>query len=55
MRLCWSGDVVTEPTTGGHGAAGVPSLEGLHGTVPVPPSAAGFWRQTPNRRSVTSN
>src|SRR5207248_8617 len=22
-----------------------PSLEGLHGTVPVPPPSAGFWRQ----------
>ena len=26
-------------------ADGTPSLEGLHGTVPVPPPAAGFWRQ----------
>jgi manganese transport protein len=25
--------------------AGSPSLEGLHGSVPVPPPAAGFWRQ----------
>jgi manganese transport protein len=24
---------------------GTPSLEGLHGTVPLPPPAAGFWRQ----------
>src|SRR5437899_2123671 len=24
---------------------GVRSLEGLHGTVPVPPAGAGFWRQ----------
>jgi manganese transport protein len=27
------------------GAAETPSLEGLHGTVPVPPAGAGFWRQ----------
>src|SRR6266403_1264389 len=26
-------------------AAGSPSLEGLHGTVEIPPPAAGFWRQ----------
>jgi len=26
-------------------ATGTPSLEGLHGTVPVPPVGAGFWRQ----------
>ena len=24
---------------------GLKSLEGLHGTVPVPPASAGFWRQ----------
>ena len=24
---------------------GTPSLQGLHGTVPVPPAGAGFWRQ----------
>jgi manganese transport protein len=28
-----------------NGEAGIRSLEGLHGTVPVPPDAAGFWRQ----------
>src|SRR3954464_13419787 len=27
-----------------NGTAGAPSLEGLHGTVPVPPANAGFWR-----------
>jgi manganese transport protein len=27
------------------GPAGAVSLEGLHGTVPVPPASAGFWRQ----------
>ena len=26
-------------------ATAAPSLEGLHGTVPVPPPSAGFWRQ----------
>jgi manganese transport protein len=26
-------------------AEDAPSLEGLHGTVPVPPAGAGFWRQ----------
>jgi manganese transport protein len=26
-------------------AANTPSLEGLHHTVPIPPPAAGFWRQ----------
>ncbi len=42
MRLAWGGDVAA---AGGNGAAGVPSLEGLHRSVPVPPPAAGFWRQ----------
>jgi manganese transport protein len=28
-----------------NGVAGPRSLEGLHGTVPVPPPSAGFWRQ----------
>lgn len=28
-----------------NGAAGPRSLEGLHGTVPLPPPSAGFWRQ----------
>jgi manganese transport protein len=27
-----------------NGETGIRSLEGLHGTVPVPPAAAGFWR-----------
>src|SRR5437764_14171131 len=36
------GPVVT-PTDGG--AAEATSLEGLNGTVPVPPPTAGFWRQ----------
>jgi manganese transport protein len=27
------------------GPTGTPSLEGLHGSVPVPPANAGFWRQ----------
>src|SRR5438552_8752383 len=27
------------------GEVGSRSLEGLHGTVPVPPDKAGFWRQ----------
>jgi manganese transport protein len=29
----------------GNGTAEPESLEGLHGTVPVPPAGAGFWRQ----------
>jgi manganese transport protein len=37
------------PTTpadaGGDAAAGHVSLEGVHGTVAVPPSSAGFWRK----------
>jgi manganese transport protein len=33
----------TSPSANGEG--GSPSLEGLHGTVPVPPPAAGFWKQ----------
>src|SRR5271167_2228987 len=28
-----------------NGYAGTPSLEGLHGTIAVPPASAGFWRQ----------
>ncbi len=28
-----------------NGETGARSLEGLHGTVPVPPAGAGFWRQ----------
>src|SRR5207249_3306194 len=28
-----------------NGQIGTRSLEGLHGTVALPPSAAGFWRQ----------
>lgn len=28
-----------------NGDGGIRSLEGLHGTVPVPPAKAGFWRQ----------
>jgi manganese transport protein len=28
-----------------NGDAGTPSLEGLHGTIAVPPASAGFWRQ----------
>jgi manganese transport protein len=42
----------TEGLNNGNGAGeppllleATPSLEGLHGTVPVPPPAAGFWRQ----------
>jgi manganese transport protein len=31
--------------TPSNGAVGTRSLEGLHGTVAVPPPAAGFWRQ----------
>src|SRR5262249_41812451 len=31
------------PPSNGHVASR--SLEGLHGTVPVPPNGAGFWRQ----------
>ena len=30
---------------GGAAPAGHPSLEGVHGTVAVPPARAGFWRQ----------
>jgi len=29
----------------GQGTAGTRSLEGLHGSVPLPPPSAGFWRQ----------
>ena len=31
--------------SGGNGAADGRTLEGLHGSVPLPPAAAGFWRQ----------
>jgi manganese transport protein len=33
------------PSPSANGDVGTPSLEGLHGTVPVPPPAAGFWKQ----------
>jgi manganese transport protein len=33
------------PWGGQRGGVGGRSLEGLHGTVPLPPDAAGFWRQ----------
>src|SRR6476659_1963059 len=32
-------------TPADNGAAEAPSLEGLNGSVPVPPPGAGFWRQ----------
>ena len=36
----------TEPKdSGGPAASGHTSLEGMHGTVNVPPQSAGFWRQ----------
>jgi manganese transport protein len=34
-----------DPSPSANGELGSPSLEGLHGTVSVPPSAAGFWKQ----------
>jgi manganese transport protein len=48
-----SGDAETNPVTnsargpqpGVNGRAAPRSLEGLHGTVPLPPASAGFWRQ----------
>src|SRR5262245_3411486 len=33
------------PAPAGHAEAGPRSLEGLHGTVPLPAADAGFWRQ----------
>jgi manganese transport protein len=33
------------PLPGGVHDAGTPTLEGLNGTVPVPPAGAGFWKQ----------
>src|SRR5258708_11582670 len=32
-------------TTASDGETSARSLEGLHGTVPLPPESAGFWRQ----------
>ena len=34
-----------EPPSGDGAEIGSRSLEGLHGTVPVPPASAGFWKQ----------
>jgi manganese transport protein len=34
----------TSRSPGANGHVAAPSLEGLHGTVPVPPETAGFWR-----------
>jgi len=35
----------SDPSSSVNGHAGLRSLEGLHGTVSVPPAGAGFWRQ----------
>jgi manganese transport protein len=40
-----SGTPADAPALPGGGAGAHPSLEGLHASVPVPPPAAGFWRQ----------
>jgi len=37
--------VTTELSPSANGEVRTPSLEGLHATVPVPPPAAGFWKQ----------
>src|SRR3954447_9721313 len=34
-----------DPAPQADGRPGTRSLEGLHGTVPLPPAGAGFWRQ----------
>ena len=39
MRLEWNAEQLADSRLG------APSLEGLYGTVSVPPPAAGFWRQ----------
>jgi manganese transport protein len=35
----------SDPVSAAAAAGGSRSLEGLHGTVPLPPASAGFWRQ----------
>ena len=44
-KLDADGSVDSIETTVGGVRAGHPSLEEVHGTVEVPPSRAGFWRQ----------
>src|SRR6476469_8355886 len=46
LRDSHGGDAILTPHPAEAGApAAQPSLEGLHGSVPVPPPSAGFWRQ----------
>jgi len=43
QAICESPTAIDNPSR--NGEIGLRSLEGLHGTVPVPPAEAGFWRQ----------
>ncbi len=40
-----TGKLTESPSPSINGTAGSRSLDGLHGSVPVPPPTAGFWRQ----------